>query len=291
MTNLLANSCVLVVFKVSQWTARKLDKGATQRVLSDNRAASGAGSFHKQLVSKEALGAIASLVSEARTYHYSQTLAWLDDGPRILPAKRHDAYFAQMDAYGEKFDALTAQFVDGYQSYVDDAEDMLGDLFRRADYPSHARIASHFRWECSPMPMPDKADFRADLSATALERVRAEMEQRTNEATALAVRDVFERIHERVAAVVEKLSGYKPADDNGKVSGIFRDSLINNVRDLVDVLPDLNVTGDARIAQLAKDMATLANYDAITLRENTDLRNATANKAADILQAVNDFMA
>lgn len=291
MTNILAETCTLVVFKASQWTGRKLDKGATAQVLEANNASTGAASVHKHLVGKDALGSINGIVSEARTFHYSETLSWLDDGPRILPAKRFENYMDAMDAFERRFRDAVNAFCADYETYVERAQHMLGGMFKRADYPSALRIASHFDWNVSPLPIPDQSDFRADLPATAMARAKADVERRANDAMALAVRDVFERVHDKVSAVVEKLTTYKPATGDHKAQGIFRDSLIDNVRALVSVLPDLNVTGDARIAALANAMEALCKYDAVSLRESDDLRAKTAQTANAILQDVADMMA
>lgn len=288
MTILATNAC-LVVFKVSQWTARKLDKSATAKTLSDAGAASTAGSFHKQLVGKAALQTIAAVVNEARAYHYAATLPWLDDGPRILPAAKFTDYMDRMDTFEASFREAADAFADNYESYVQDARSSLGKLFRETDYP--ASVRGLFAWECTAMGMPDASDFRAQIPAAAVERVKAEMEKRTQDAMVVAVRDVFERVLERVRAMSDKLANYKPASDATGASGVFRDSLVDNMRDLVDALPSLNITGDARITALTETMADLCKWDATTLRESDTLRRGVQAKAAKMVADVSAFMA
>jgi hypothetical protein len=80
----------------------------------------------------------------------------------------------------------------------------------------------------------------------------------------------------------ERLRAY-----NGTKEGSFRDSLVDNVRDLVDLLPRLNVTADPVLdntAQKMRDM--LCAYDAQLLREDTNLRHTVAKSADEILSAM-----
>ena len=65
---------------------------------------------------------------------------------------------------------------------------------------------------------------------------------------------------------------------------IFRDSLIGNVRDCVDILSRLNVTGDADLdavrERVSEDLATL---DVQALRSSEASRAAAVRKADAIL--------
>ena len=52
---------------------------------------------------------------------------------------------------------------------------------------------------------------------------------------------------------------------------VFRDTMISNVRDLVDVVPRLNIFGDDRLAQLCQEVKDrIAHADPATLRPSPD---------------------
>ena len=66
--------------------------------------------------------------------------------------------------------------------------------------------------------------------------------------------------------------------------GIFRDSLVTNIRDLCELIPRLNFTDDARLEELRTQAEKdLAAYDPEDLRKNQFARMETADAAADLL--------
>lgn len=291
----LSSVAMLVDFSVSQWTARKIDKEKSIEVNDAADASRKASHVSKKLIMSSTLAAIATLKNRAYEFHREHTSPWLDTGPRILSAAMHATYSAGMEKFEAEFAPLVNTFVRNYPDYVERARDShagLGRLWNEADYPAVSRIASKFAWRIEYMPMPDASDFRVDVGQAQVDRIRASIESRVKESTANAVNDVFERVHERVAAMVEKLGSYVPAVNAGdKTQGIFRDSLVENIRDLVSIMPALNFTNDPRITMLQNQMADLIAHDAETLRDSDTIRATVATRAADIVQAVSDFMA
>src|SRR5882672_6848399 len=240
MTSILSERAMLSVLKISMFTARKLDKNVTAETLERHNAAPDAGAFHKRLLSKEAMADIVRIHGAARTFHYDRTLPWLDDGPRILSAMAHSTYWSQMERYQEEALEAHRRFVDGYPEFVEHARQTQNGLFNATDYPSPAMIGRKFGFQITLLPFPDAKDFRVDIGDAATARIRAEIEDRSREALGVAVKDVFERVKDKVSAMVERLQAYKPSYGDAKAQGIFRDSLVSNIADLVDLMPSLN---------------------------------------------------
>ena len=292
MTSYLNSRAMLVDFSVSQWTARKVDKAKSDQVNDDANAVRTASHVSKRLILSDTLAKIGNLKNRAYEYHREHTSPWLDTGPRILSVAMYDEYVAEMEKFEAEFHPLVRTLVANYPEYVDRARHQLGDLFSENDYPTASRIGSKFGWRITYLPIPDTGDFRVAIGNDAMAKIKASAEQTIKASMANAVRDVFERAHDRVAAMVEKLNDYKPAANPGdKTQGIFRDSLVENIRDLVNLMPALNVTGDVRITKLATDMAALCKHDAEVLRASDTIRADVAAQAATIVQAVSDFMA
>ncbi len=77
-----------------------------------------------------------------------------------------------------------------------------------------------------------------------------------------AVADLYRRPGEAVERVSERLQ----EDENGKPL-VFRDSMIENIRGLVDVVPRLNIFGDDHLARLCEQVKDcIAGADPGTLR-------------------------
>ena len=90
--------------------------------------------------------------------------------------------------------------------------------------------------------------------------------------------DCFNRLHDVVRKAADKLTDK---------TAIFRDSLITNIQDLVDLLPRLNLTGDPRLEDLRREVADkLLGYEPEALRRDQFARQETAQAAEKILAAM-----
>ena len=68
-------------------------------------------------------------------------------------------------------------------------------------------------------------------------------------------------LYRRMAEAVERVSERLQEDDNGKPL-VFRDSMISNIRDLVDVVPRLNIFGDDELARLWSSVTVMSPDEA-----------------------------
>ena len=96
----LPEKALLVKLSISKWTARKYDKKASEATTTHFHADKESGRFHKQLVSKNVLKNIDVTVNIARSYFYTNTLPWSDEGWRILPTKHHMEFMERMNKEG-----------------------------------------------------------------------------------------------------------------------------------------------------------------------------------------------
>lgn len=288
----ISDRAMLASVRITQWTARKLDKRVTAEVNESHGAGADAGRYNKALLSKGALAKVAAIASAARTLHYERTLPWSDDGNRVLPATGYLEFASKMKALRADFDSAVAEFVGGYPAFVADARIKLNGLFDAADYPSAGDIARRFGFDVVLLPMPDARDFRVDVGDAESAAIRADIEARTAETIKAGMADLASRIAKTVGAMAETLGESRTNKAGETTSAIFRDSLVGNVRDLCALLPGLNITGDSRIAEFAARMESeLLRHDAADLRVDPYARADTAKAAAAILADVSAYMA
>jgi hypothetical protein len=95
-------------------------------------------------------------------------------------------------------------------------------------------------------------------------------------------------MYEAVSHMAERLSAYKATDQG--VEHPFRDSVVNNLVKLVDVMPRLNVTGDPELERLTAQVRASLLVDAAELRKSEGVRRETAMKAARIAQQMSAYM-
>jgi len=272
---------MLVDLNISQWTGRKIDRRATQQVAQMNGVDVRVGTYYKSLLDGKELEPIKQLVGAARNYHYRMTLPWSDAGPRILSSQLYFEYMGEMQLYRSRFDSLYQDFEQRYALARAEAQRTLGPLFNEDDYPTLGALASKFSFELNVLPLPVADDFRVDLGDDEVERLKKRIEESTKASLAGAVSDMCQRLTQVVDAFIDRL---------GKEENIFRDSLVENARQLASLLPKLNVTDDPRIEELCRKLEDkLCQYEPQTLRDNPATRKATWKAAKELKSDLLDF--
>ena len=245
----LTHDAMLVSLRINSWSGRLYDRQASQQVAVHNDADSSAGRYNKRLLPKQAFAALAATMSNARTSHNANTLPWDDQGGRLLTVANYDRYTAALDTLVERVVRERARFIEDYDDYVDQARLDLGRLFRLEDYPDTEALQGKFAIRYRIVPVPDARHFMADLAEGETERVKRDIESQVRTRLNDAQRDLYRRLGEAVERVGERLR----EDENGKPL-VFRDSLIENIRELVDVVPRLNIFADDDLAMLCREV-------------------------------------
>jgi hypothetical protein len=293
MTSLLSQKAVLSSLNIGVWQARKYDRKVSEETNKAHGAKEDAGRYNKSLIAREHLNEIAVPAYLASVVHRDKTQPWLNDGIRILPTANYLEVAAELRKLKVQFDEAADKFIPKYPDMIAEAKRNLNGMFNEADYPSPQRIREKFHFDVKIFPVPDAKDFRIDIAQEHLKDLQRDVELRIKEALDAAMKDSFNRIIEVVGHMAERLNSYKPSTKKGeRAQGTFRDTLVDNVRDLAKLLPAFNLTGDKTLAKLTKQIETeLCRNDAETLREAPDVRKAVAESATQILQQVSAYMA
>ena len=257
----LTHDAMLVGLHIAAWSGRLYDREASDHVAAHHEASASAGRYNKRLLPKAAFAALTATMSEARTRHYANSLPWDDKGARLLTVANYEHYTELMDGFRERVVRQRARFIEDYDDYVDQARLDLGRLFRIEDYPSKEALQGKFAIRYRIAPVPDADHFIAKLASDDTERVKRDIERHVEEQLHDAVGDLYRRLGEAVERVSERLK----EDPEGKPL-VFRNSMISNIRDLVDVVPRLNIFGDdelARLCQQVKDRIASVEPDAL----------------------------
>lgn len=281
-TSPLSRKAVLVSVNISSWTARKLDKKVTDETNHKYRATKDAGRYNKLLIAAQHLADIVGAASKARHMHYRMTQPWVDEGPRILANALYAKFSNEFRLLKREFNEAADRFAADYPSFVEERRRELNGLFNAADYPSADTIRSKFRFELTILPFPDSTDFRSDLDEDTVAEIRQQLEETTRDAVSKAMEHTGQRIIETVGRMAEKLREYKTTE--GKC---FRDSLVENVRELHELLPAFNLTSDKKLTAITNRIAKeLCVEEAATLREDDNVRAVVQKSADEIVAAV-----
>ena len=281
---------MLVRVSVKSWEARRFDRKVTDEVNATHGAAKEAGRFNKHLLGgRKAAPQHAAALSAAgavRQELYAQTLPWADEGWRLLPTANFDTFTDAMRKRRGAFDTAVSEFVDAYPSLVEGARILLNGMFREGDYPAAHEVGARFSVEVEFSPVPAQGDLRVALPAETVADIERRTAERVERATQDAMQDAWSRLRDVVAKLRAKLAEKR---DDGRPA-IFRDSLIGNVRDVVDILARLNVTGDDGLEQVrAQVEAEFAGLSPESLRKSAPARDAAVNKADAILATMTEL--
>ncbi len=272
----LADKAMLVRLKRSMFSPYAADQTATVQVEAVN-GVSRAGRFNKHLLKDSTrFKRVQQKFNELYDYHVKHTVPWLDDGIRMLPADLYFDYTSEIRRIeGEAMKDL-ADLVVHWQAEIQADSTRLGPLFNPADYP--ADIAGKFGIDVQFMPVPSANDFRVTISPEDI----SSLDNAIREAEAEVSRYVIEQLLGPLKKMAEKLS--VPIGEDGS---IFRDSLVENVIEVTDRLPRLNINDDPEISRAISEVRQVVGKYAGSamdqLRENQVARDAVKHQVDAIV--------
>lgn len=279
----ITSSAVLVEMNISVWTANKLDKSATEKVVSDNAAVQNAAQVRKNLMAGTTLRKdIADYAAGCRLWHNTRTLPWADKGARLLSTSLFMDYKSEANVRRDTFNKMVDNFMVQYPALVQTANNYLGTLFNPEDYPSVDEVRDKFGFRLVFSPVPESGDFRLQVAEQDLQDLRQQYESNFNDRLAEAMREPWDRLHKLLTGMSEKLTDVEGEDETKKR---YHDTLITNAQSLCALLTHLNVTKDAKLEQARRDLElTMLGADIDAIKESPEVRKGMKDKLDAILK-------
>ena len=273
---MITERAMLAAVHISIWTAVKHDRKISRDVASQHGAHQGAGRYNKQLLrGADRLDDLRTLAGQIRQYFYRITLPWSDEGFRLLPSNFYFELMTRMREFETAFEQGIESFLAVYPQYIDQVRPELNGLFREEDYPAADKLREKFGVKLEILPIPSGADFRVQMSVEEQARVSREIDANVRQSLTRGTEDLWKRLREVVSHMVDRLN---------EPESRFHASLVTNVFDLVEILPRLNVNGDADLNRFAEQIRQrLCNHTAHDLKKHDLLRVTAASDAADIV--------
>lgn len=275
---------MLVEFNAGVWTARKLDRGVTDEVISNKHAqAADAARVNKHLLAgRNELEVIQKHVGAARQFVYDQTMPWSDNGQRLLPAAKFIEFNQRMKEMQNRFDDMVNDFITIYPTLITAQAMQLGTMFKRDDYPSPNEIRSKFNWSVGYLPVPKAGDFRIDVGNEAQKELQEKLEELASKRVQDAHAELWQRLHEHLKRMSDRLQVDSIAGEEKPRK--FRDTLVTGGLELCDMLKSLNILKDQDLenarAQLER---SLLGLDPDDLRKDMTTRNGVRKEVEAIL--------
>jgi len=275
----ISSSAVLISLNISCWPASKVDREATDKVNTDANAVSSAGQVRKDLFAGTSLRKdIERKAARIRNYFSSNTLPWADKGERMLPMPLFMDVKQTIVREKREYDEMCEAFFDAYPQLVIDAPSRLGKFYKAEDYPDIDEVRGKFGFRYTITPMPEAGDFRLDVANEELAELKAQYETAYQQRLADAMRDPWERLHDMLKGMSEKLA------DSGDKTKRFHDSFVSNPIELCGLLTKLNVTNDPKLEEARRHLeAAMVGADIEAIKEAPEVRADMKSKVDAIL--------
>lgn len=152
----------------------------------------------------------------------------------------------------------------------------LGPLFDRSDYPSAEVLKDQFSLESQWLSIGVSDNVPEEIK----EKAKAQFQSRMTE----AAEECKDALRVSLAGFLQRLTERLTPDESGKPK-VFRDSLVENVRQFCQVFDARNFLQDTELETLVGQCRTILEdktVDAEKLRTSTDVREGVREKFAEI---------
>ena len=284
----LATGAMLVEMSTGVWSGRKKDHEASKQVNEQAGADANVASVHKALLGKCAeLEAVKSHLGWTRNHvHYALTPPWANNGDRFLTTAIYlEKYHKTMTEAQAEFDRLVNVFLDAYDWEVTQAQVKLGTLFDADEYPTRDEVASKFYFDIYYKPLPDAGDVRVDVGNEQKAYLSDSYKKYYDDRYNGMMQHLWEQLLKPLANMSEKLD-FAEGEDKRK----FKNTLVDNVLDVVEVMRLTNINKDTHMTAVADKLEdALRHVTPEALREDGALRHNTKKVADDVMQQINNL--
>ena len=269
------SNVMMLDINISKYEGRKGDKGAGMALDSDRNVKGKGHSVTKITCDAEEMSDYLQ--------PYTDFKKWLNTNCLPIGENR---YLFLVDKYQDvvtKVDNFKMKFTKGYEHFCENfyneivpkQKNRLNDAWDEADYPSD--ILSKFGCHVLFTTVPDASSVQKyiGLPQEDVDRLVVENEKAVTAMFETAMRHPYKRIVEVVNKMVEKLS-----DEGAR----FKNSLVDNIKEVVDLLPQLNITKSKELEDIADRLnQDLCSVAPDALRYDLNKRKEVVEKAEKIM--------
>jgi hypothetical protein len=213
--------------------------------------------------------------NKARAYHVSRTFEGFG-ASRLIVATEQSTYTALMEKFIAEIENEKRAFIDQYPVHIERERQLKADAFKAEDYPPREKLEQLFRVNFLIMPMALPSDA---VCKQLLGKYAEKYEEAIKSATENVRRQTLGMMLTLIAQTAESLAGDGPIVDSENKKGPLA-----KLREFLDRVPNLNITGDATINALAAECSKKLDVSTELLRNSKTTRKAVATIAIDIAQ-------
>lgn len=280
----ITKECMIVRLSISRWQGFARDLDMARDVAQTANAEADAANVNKRLLPKTAMKDINASLNAVRTHFYESTLPWHDKGDRLLTRKMYMTFVERHEELKAKaLESIDKFIFETYPRELDRAEFRMGSLFSASDYPDPQDLRDKYRVHLEFDVVGDASDFRVEMDQAHVDTIRASIEEGVHQRINAAMKDVWDRLATTLNHFHDRMS---------HTDATFKRSTVDNLQEIVDILPKLNLTNDPDLEAIRQDIQQhLSGFDPVELRKDVEQRHAAANEAERIMRSMDGFMA
>lgn len=277
------------------------DKDLSETVKSEHDLGEDSGGWIKNIYPPKSLKPAKKIQGSIRNYFRAVTFSF-DKAMRILPAALIMENAKRIADYNDQLDQAIDEFIKHGPEHIAWAIKAHNGNFDPCMYPgvykhgTHAGLSastiqigkydfdpeefarvirSEFTFVMDPLPVPQSSHY-TDSIASLLGIDTQSIDRRIAQVELETRKELMKRLIGPVQAMAKKLAE-EPKKDRDAV--IFRDSLVGNIKEIAELGPKMNLSGDPVIDRFCKELETLCTEEPDKLREDNKVREDTRKKA------------
>ena len=296
----LNEKAILVSVKTKKFTATVKNREATAEFATDKQTTSEWVNITQRLVAKSVIDGPRKIAERGKNYLRGVSpgefdgeflrggLPYWGQNVHILPNTLSDKVLRNLGAFQEKF----TEAVEVVRKALPDAlkqaaieNPLLANQVAMPDVDTICDEKFQFEWQLDVIPSSD--DIRVDASKEFVDELKRSVQGRAD-------RKLQEVTQHSVMAVIKGATHLAKScedyDPQKKGKSPFRDSAVNQVRELIPVIRGLNINADAAIDKAATDLlAAVGNKSANDLRADGEVRKDVASQARKVASSLDSL--
>lgn len=271
-----------VKLSTSQWWAYKADSKATAEFNASKGVGRDAGTYNKKLAPAEFLAEARSAFSALEKFHKRMTTPWDDDGWRILKCSAHSDYTEGVRKCKSKIRDAVDGVIISFPRFLENEKVRLKGLFKLDDYPKASEIDKKWGVRIKMKPIDDEDNVRMKISDDAIEEIKADIRSEREAAEKKTMEDLWNRLYEPVKKLADRLE--EPELKGNK-------SLVNNIIDLVNLLPTINMFDNPELESMRREVEDkLCRHSVKDLKADSLAHYETKEAAKEIVERMTGYL-
>lgn len=237
----------------------------------------------KRTICKEAFDPLKKIMGEFRGAVGRVTIPWDMKGVSFCKPAGVAKVIAARDLYGPLFNEAKENHLLGqYETWKTMTKEKLGNAWKEDEFPTREDLAANVFFKIAIMPLPESEALRKikDIDESLMSELIKSNDARIQQGIKQGMVTAYQRLMEPLEHMVDVLTD----DETTKI----HESLVENVRKVVEEIPSLNLSDDPTLTAFAANASKmLETLKADDLRGKKDevkvVRRKVAQDASNLL--------